>query len=830
MAYQSNITINTKLNTSDVDQKISQIQSKLKNLRETGPGGSYSQLAQQYRNQGDEQSAKRIENYSKNLQKQLKGDIEKSLRDQNNELKKNETLQKAFQSIIDRQIAGAKTLAQAYERISSLQEKHKNITESILSTEEKIKQIKQEQRGPGVGPFSGADVDFMQRAFQGGIGRGLAGVGRVLGRNPQALFGAIGAIGTATVTGGELYKQIATQPERTAKEEAKFARMMSEQGRLQLEGRGYEMMYYGPERARAMERATEKADIEKTTDITKLIGTTMTGAAVPVIARTLLGALGGGLGGVMLGGVGAIPGAIMGAKTGFASSGMQALGGAALSFGGQMMNERTRNMLFDRDAYEKKIGGMLAQTYEEQKAAEIAKSPEKYLAQQFFERESGRFRKLQRKFGLSDEELFLGPQSIFSRATGAGYGMDTMTRAMEGISAAGGTTKVATQGAQTAAQLERNLNLTNAGSLIGRISGGTGMNAIQSKDEIIRMYAEGTRIGLDTSEVREYMQTAADIGYKTGGDLDVISNLLSAGVQGTGLTSTRGIEAAQSALERIRQETGERGGLTGQYKFAAYSKMGIKDLGAMSYLAGLPIEQLTEEDSTVKAILEKANKGRKEEEKITIDQLIKETVKSTFRTSGVESAGQEYYKAIKETEKTKKGSEEYKIAKEKEDKAQAEYEMKLSIEKQLPTDRSQRRAYSRQLAIGQEGTTEEAALARKEYEDKYKQQAEIEPGKMTDKQEKALAAGTNALLSNLRRIESGTESLSKAFEEYANLPEKARNTQAGLAAFEEAISGLNKESLQNLKEFINTFNKNKQNSDQNTDNKTTYVGTKNYGN
>ena len=112
---------------------------------------------------------------------------------------------------------------------------------------------------------------------------------------------------------------------------------------------------------------------------------------------------------------------------------------------------------------------------------------------------------MQRGFGLSDQDLFMGPESILQRAGRAGYDMDTMTQSMMGIQAGGGPTGVAVRGAQIAAQMQRNLNLTNAPQLMGRISGATGMDEIKSKDEIIRMYAEGTRIGLDTSEVRDYM-------------------------------------------------------------------------------------------------------------------------------------------------------------------------------------------------------------------------------------------------------------------------------------------------------------------------------------
>jgi hypothetical protein len=123
------------------------------------------------------------------------------------------------------------------------------------------------------------------------------------------------------------------------------------------------------------------------------------------------------------------------------------------------------------------------------------------------------------------------------------------------------------------------------------------------KDEIIRMYAEATRIGLDTSETRDFLQAAADVGYRTGGNLENISNLLSAGVQGAGLEGPRGIEAAQTALEKIRQQTSEMGGLTGQYGIAELRSKEITkslggtglDMGETAYLLGTDITKISDE-------------------------------------------------------------------------------------------------------------------------------------------------------------------------------------------------------------------------------------------
>ena len=81
------IKIGTSLDFSKLDQQMSELQRKIKSIRETGPGGTYSQLAQQYRSQGDDQKAQRIEEF-RNKQQAI------SRKELNNDLKQQEkTLQ-----------------------------------------------------------------------------------------------------------------------------------------------------------------------------------------------------------------------------------------------------------------------------------------------------------------------------------------------------------------------------------------------------------------------------------------------------------------------------------------------------------------------------------------------------------------------------------------------------------------------------------------------------------------------------------------------------------------------------------------------------------------
>jgi len=176
------------------------------------------------------------------------------------------------------------------------------------------------------------------------------------------------------------------------------------------------------------------------------------------------------------------------------------------------------------------------------------------------------------------------------------------------------------------------------------------------------MYAEATRIGLDTSETRDFLQAAADIGYRTGGDLESVTGLLSAGVQGTGLQSTRGIEAAQTALERMRQQTSEMGGLTGQYGIAALQGQNITTaLGGKTPLTGAqtatvlgtPIDQLGD-DYLEYLLLERNQEANPENIKKLRQEITKAKTEATTRTKPQETALKKYYETMKNPNATEK--------------------------------------------------------------------------------------------------------------------------------------------------------------------------------
>lgn len=404
---------------------------------------------------------------------------------------------------------------------------------------------------------------------------------------------------------------------------------------------------------------------------------------------------------------------------------------------------------------------------------------------------------MQRGFGLSDEELFKGDQSIFRRAAKSGYDMDTITQAMQGISAAGGSTRVATGGAQIASQLQRNLDLTNAPQLLGKVSGGTGMNEIRSKDEIIRMYAEATRIGLDTSETRDFLQAAADIGYRTGGDLENITSLLSAGVQGAGLEGPRGVEAAQTALEKIRQQTSEMGGLTGQYGIAELKGKEITkslggtglDMGETAYLLGTDVTKIS--DEYVQTLLEKrGQKAGPEEIKALKEQIIKGKTKATLRTD-------EQEKALEEYQKTQEGSGVYSPEAKRAAKFKAEEQFGLAQGTGfLGLGEPEKGAVLGQMGAGLGGLVSPDLTKKIE---ETKKRYETESSRMVDEEEKSAAMDAAGSLLNLKEQ---AEALTTAFKANVTAGENAAKMFQNLGNLADILGKIkNPDDIEKIKNF-----------------------------
>jgi len=167
----------------------------------------------------------------------------------------------------------------------------------------------------------------------------------------------------------------------------------------------------------------------------------------------------------------------------------------------------------------------------------------------------------QRQMGQT-QNRFMG---FLGGVTDAGFSNEQGMGAASAIQGAGGSTRAATGNAAFALQMGRQFGLTNAGEAIGKISGQIGSSEM-SKEALIKIQAEGTRIGLNQSDMREenrkFVEMAADVigksNVNSGTGLDQILDTFGKFMSGANTIS--GQDAAKSAYERYQSQSNTQSG------------------------------------------------------------------------------------------------------------------------------------------------------------------------------------------------------------------------------------------------------------------------------
>ena len=216
----------------------------------------------------------------------------------------------------------------------------------------------------------------------------------------------------------------------------------------------------------------------------------------------------------------------------------------------------------------------------------------------------------QRQFGLQygtfhDRGGF--SESVINKGFDDVLGMD-MSRQIMG--AGGSTGSSGKDSAITGLQAQRNFNLTNAGSILGKLSSTTS-NPNESKEALVRILAEGTRLGFDGShyveESRKFTDIVAGIIEKSGSTNaeDVARNAKSFSEFVTDPTTTRGINSAKSAYDTYQEQTAATNGRQAYVKMAAF--MNDPLLSKMDYISrsnflGAKEGELTVDNAAVKKL------------------------------------------------------------------------------------------------------------------------------------------------------------------------------------------------------------------------------------
>lgn len=566
------LEISAKFDTSDFDRAVETMQRKLKDiyapsdmvraqqqtqqrLQGVGMGGSMSQPTQDAYVRSTQQGRRELDQLireqavgQEKLGKLVAQRTEKleKLKEQQNQITK-----------------GSKEELDIKEKIVRVEENLMRQRQSYLSRNEALnKAIDSKNKPPGsetpMGPLSSGPG--------GHIGRTLA------------------AIGTLATIVPALYKDITAAPIRS---EASYGNAMQgtvgrDVGTVYGRRSAFESMYTR-ERSIAAKQAMEKMDSDRTADKMSL------GLNAGLVA-------GGAAGGISTSftGIGALLG----------------LGAVGKGLHGMFGNERSRSLAFSgysnnsKNRYESILAEDAAKNY--QTSLEGQKNQNPYKTAAIGEYEGNFMRNLgaQRMMGLGNQG-FYGKGGFMSGATSNGFTPEMSLDMAQSIQGSGGSTR-AMRGATFGNQLSRSMDLTNAGQVLGTLSGGVGSNEA-TKQATVKILAEGMKLGLDDSNFREenrrFTQAVAEVVARSGAqgqsDFDRTASGFSRFVNEN---TNKGIDAAKGAYDQYQEISSSVTGPRGVMRAAGFMKdPNLSKLSTMQKqaLMQVPEEQLNESNILV---------------------------------------------------------------------------------------------------------------------------------------------------------------------------------------------------------------------------------------
>lgn len=451
------------------------------------------------------------------------------------------------------------------------------------------------------------DIAGLIESFKGGGFRyGMSQIPGAFGRNPMGMGGnLLGGIGAAISAGSEMYRDVKGMPVRTEAAQGNAVAGIAGRDVNNIYGRrtAFEQNFQ-PERQRAAQMAIEKNRAERFSDKLSLAGNSAMVAGGGAAAAAGAGAAG----------FGAIPGLAVAGK----------------GIWNMLSDERQRSLMlspFSKSSsarYESIQGESMAKDYANTIEAQKQQNPFKTQAVGEYEQNYGRNLQFQRGLGINNEGMYgqqylegptgqmKGQDGFMKRATNAGFTPEMAMEMAGSIQGAGGSTRMA-RDSVFGNQMQRGMDMTNAGQVLGTISGGVGSSE-GTKQATVKILAEGMKLGLDDSkfaeENRRFTQAAAEIisrsGAGTEGDFQKNAKNFS---QFMGENTNKGIEAAKTAYEQYQSISSSTTGPRGVMRAAGFmrdEKLSKLSTIQKQALMQLPEEQLNENNPLVAGLAQSA--------------------------------------------------------------------------------------------------------------------------------------------------------------------------------------------------------------------------------
>jgi len=558
------LIIQAKLDSQEFDASFARMNQKLKEAYSASDlSRAQAQTAQRLESQGfrglmSPASKDQMDRDSRAQRRELDAFI----RDQSKQ-------QEKAVSDYKKQLDSLREMRKEYEQLVKLGREDSALKEKIANTEKRAQSDSEQYRArdrainqalddrAGMQPSAG---QRMGTAFgRGGFGGAMRAAGRI---GPMGLLGmampSISGLGTALQMGseaGRVYYSANRQAELAAGSAAQ--NLVGRDVNDVFAGRTSRMQIYAPERARAIGSALAEERGQRRMDT--------------------------------LGAVGSAAGIGAGAYAGLAAAGA-ATGGAALVAAGVIAAGGALYKLFTDDVVRNKLLGSLGpegnrfqRAYEMSRSTEMAKNMrdtleamenqdplKKAAMDEFYANYKGNLAG-QRRLGLSDAD-FYNRGGFLDRGMQAGFTREDTLGASDQILGAGGSTRMA-RSSLMSLRLMRNMDLTNAGQIMGQISGTMG-SAESTKQATISIIAEGMRIGLDKAEFaeeqRRFVAAAADVVSRSGARSLENAQMVAGGLSPFMTeTTTQGIAAGRAAYEELQGRSNQYQGPRGAMQAAA---------------------------------------------------------------------------------------------------------------------------------------------------------------------------------------------------------------------------------------------------------------------
>ncbi len=283
--------------------------------------------------------------------------------------------------------------------------------------------------------------------------------------------------------------------------------------------------------------------------------------------------------------------------------------------------------------------------YEGMLQAQQKENPLKNLAVNYFQDRYKTDIQSQRMLGMNDNK-FYGRNGFMEEANTGGFTGDMRVQMAQQMQAAGGSTRaMGGKSSMAALQAARGFDLTNAGSIMGSLSGGLGSDEATNR-AFQKIMEESIKNGYDKSdkveEMRRYAQQTAEVVAKTGAINGMDAQQVIEGLQrfqAGGLGTMKDIEGSKAAYQEYQGQSAATSGRGGAMQYASMISGGLAgkfDSRQIGDMMEIPEEDVHASNPFIQAMASKA--GMKPEE--LVKNIIDAKRKGVQATAGANPAWQ----------------------------------------------------------------------------------------------------------------------------------------------------------------------------------------------